>query len=136
MDTLSRFTPQLLSVFRIMAALLVLQHGTTKLLGFPVSEMNGTPLLSLGGASGIIELVAGLLLAIGLFSRISAFVLSGMLAVAYFLVHAPQGFYPLLNGGELAALYCFGFLFLAAAGPGPWSVDALLGRDRSTLRPA
>ncbi|MHA6347637.1 DoxX family protein [Roseivivax sp. CAU 1761] len=123
MDALSRFAPQLLSIFRIMAALLLLQHGTTKVLNFPTSQMNDVPLTSMGGIAGIFELVGGLLLLVGLFSRITAFILSGLMAAAYFIAHAPQGFYPMLNGGELAALYCFAFLYLAAAGPGPWSVD-------------
>jgi putative oxidoreductase len=82
----------------------------------------------MGGIAGVIELVFGLLLVIGLFSRLSAFILSGLTAVAYFIAHMPLGFFPLLNGGELAALYSFGFLYLAAAGPGPWSVDAMRGQ--------
>jgi Predicted membrane protein len=127
MTFLTPYQPQLLSLFRIMSGLLVLQHGTTKILGFPASDMSGIPLGSLGGIAGLIELVFGLLLVIGLFSRLSAFILSGMTAAAYFIAHLPQGFFPLLNGGELAALYCFGFLYLAAAGPGPWSVDAQRG---------
>ena len=129
MDPLARFRPQILSIFRIMAGLLVLQHGTTKVLGFPASPMSDTPLLSLGGAAGILELVFGALLVVGLFSRVSAFTLSGLTAADYFIAHAPQGFFPLLNGGELAALYCLAFLYLAAAGPGPWSVDAVRGQD-------
>ncbi len=127
MTFLTPYQPQLLSLFRIMSGLLVLQHGTTKILGFPASDMSGISLGSLGGIAGLIELVFGLLLVIGLFSRLSAFILSGMTAAAYFIAHLPQGFFPLLNGGELAALYCFGFLYLAAAGPGPWSVDAQRG---------
>ncbi|MEZ5866184.1 MAG: DoxX family protein [Geminicoccaceae bacterium] len=126
---LSPFRPQLLSVFRIMAALLILQHGTTKILDFPVGPMNDVPLTGAIGIAGFFELVFGALLAIGLFSRLSAFILSGLTAAAYWLAHAPQGFFPLLNGGELAALYCFAMLYLAAAGPGPWSVDALRGSE-------
>lgn len=128
MTALSRYRPVLLSVFRIMAALLILQHGTTKHLGIPAGPMNGASLTSLGGIAGILELVFGALLVVGLFSRLSAFLLSGLMAAAYWIAHAPQGFYPILNGGELAALYCFGFLYLAAAGPGPISVDALRKR--------
>jgi putative oxidoreductase len=124
MKTYDRFLPQLLSLLRIMAGLLVLQHGTTKILGFPTSPMNGASLASMGGIAGIIELVFGALLVVGFMSRLAAFVLSGMTAAAYFIAHAPQGFFPLLNGGELAALYCFTFLYLAAAGPGPVSLDA------------
>ena len=127
MTFLSSYTPQIRSIFRIMAGLLLLQHGTTKVLGFPVSQMNDVPLTGMIGIAGILELIFGALLTIGLLSRLSAFILSGLTAAAYFIVHAPQGFYPLLNGGELAALYCFAFLYLAAAGPGPWSVDAMRG---------
>ncbi|TRW97370.1 DoxX family protein [Paracoccus sp. M683] len=129
MNFLSPFEPQLRSVLRIMSGLLLLQHGTTKILSFPVSQMNGISLTSLPGIAGIFELVFGVLLTIGLFSRVSAFILSGVTAAAYFIAHAGQGFFPLLNGGELAALYAFVFLYLAAAGPGPWSVDAARGKD-------
>ena len=128
--TLTRLAPHVLSLLRIAAALLLLQHGTTKVLGFPVTQMSGISLTSLPGIAGIIELVGGALLLIGLFSRPVAFILSGMTAVAYFLVHAPQSFFPILNGGELAALYSFVFFYLTFAGPGPWSVDALRGGER------
>lgn len=128
MTLLARFQPQLLSVLRIMSALLLLQHGTTKHLGFPPSGMSNIETFSLGGVAGLFELVGGALLAIGLWSRPVAFVLSGLMAAAYFIGHAGRGFYPLLNGGELAALYCFVFLYLAAAGPGPLSVDAIMRR--------
>lgn len=127
MSFLANLSPTLLSVLRIMSGLLLLQHGTTKILGLPQSQMTGVDLTSLGGIAGILELVGGVLLVIGLFTRPTAFILSGMLAVAYFMVHAPQGFYPLLNGGELAALYCFVMLYLAAAGAGPLSVDRAVG---------
>lgn len=127
MKALAGFEPQIRSIFRIMAGLLLLQHGTTKLLGFPQTQMSGISLSTLPGIAGVIELVFGALLVIGLLSRLSAFILSGMMAAAYFIAHAPQGFFPLLNGGELAVLYCFAFLYLAAAGPGPWSVDAARG---------
>lgn len=131
MNALARATPYLLSLLRIMAGLLVLQHGTAKILGFPVGPMNATPIASLSGVAGLFELVCGALLVIGLQSRIAAFVLSGLCASAYFIAHAGKSFFPLLNGGELAALYCFTFLYLAAAGPGPISLDAILGRGRS-----
>ena len=123
--TLNRLAPHALSLLRIAAALLLLQHGTTKILGFPATQMTGVDLTTPPGIAGIIELVGGLLLLIGLFSRATAFILSGMTAVAYFLVHAPQSFFPILNGGELAALYCFVFFYLTFSGPGPWSVDPL-----------
>ena len=116
----------LLSVLRIVTGLLFLAHGTAKLLQWPMVEMfkDGVPIASLFGIGGIIEIVGGILIVIGLFTRLTAFVLSGMMAVAYFMFHAPAGFYPILNGGELAVLYCFVFLYFAASGPGPWSVDA------------
>ena len=128
MGFLQPYQPQLLSLLRIMSALLVLQHGTTKYLNFPVGPMNNASPMTMSGAAGLFELVCGALLLVGLFSRLSAFLLSGMTAVAYFYAHAPRGFFPILNAGELAALYCFVFLYLAAAGGGPWSVDRLLGR--------
>ncbi len=125
---LSAWTPRVLSLLRIMAGLLLLQHGTTKVLGFPVTQMTGVSLTALPGIAGIIELVGGVLLVLGLFTRPTAFIVSGMTAVAYFLVHGPQNFFPIINGGELAALYCFVFFYLAFAGPGPISVDAALKR--------
>lgn len=119
------WAPRLLSVLRVIAALLFLQHGTAKLFGFPhVAMFDGLHLLSLMGAAGVLEVLGGVLLALGLFTRPVAFVLSGEMAFAYFLAHAPRGFFPILNGGELAVLYCFVFLFIAAAGPGPWSLDS------------
>ena len=117
--------PHLLSALRIVTGLLFMQHGTTKLLSFPLSPMSGgTDAMTL--ITGTLELVGGALIVLGLFTRPVAFVLSGFMAVAYFMAHAPQGLYPLLNGGELAALYCFVFLYLSAAGGGPWSLDAIV----------
>jgi putative oxidoreductase len=127
-QTASAWAPRVLSILRIAAGLLLLQHGTAKYLGFPPSEMYGVSPASMGGMAGILELVGGILIVIGLFTRPTAFILSGMTAVAYWYAHAPQGFFPLLNGGELAALYCFVFLYLACAGGGVWSVDAKRGR--------
>ena len=126
MSFLKAWQPQILSILRIMVALLFLEHGTAKFFQFPhVPMYDGVMLMSLPGIAGVLELVGGLLLAVGLFSSITAFILSGEMAVAYFLAHAPQGFFPILNMGELAIVYCFAFLYLAAAGPGPWSVDAM-----------
>jgi putative oxidoreductase len=119
------WAPRLLSVLRIMSGLLLLQHGTRKLLHFP-NAMPNVSFNSMSGYAGVIELVAGLLLVIGLFTRSAAFITSGMCAAAYFTTHVPRGFYPALNGGELAALYCFVFLYIAAAGAGPWSLDAVI----------
>ena len=119
------WAPLLLSVLRIMTGLLFLQHGTAKLLKIPVIPMFANlSLTSLPGIAGILELAGGILMILGLFTRSTAFLLSGLMAVAYFMAHAPRGFYPILNAGELAALYCFVFLYIAAAGPGPWSLDA------------
>lgn len=118
------WAPRLLSVLRIMAALLFMAHGTMKLLGFPDSGRAGPELFSLMGFAGMLEIVGGILLVLGLFTRPVAFILSGQMAVAYFMAHAPQNFFPIQNGGESAILFCFVFLYLAAAGPGSWSVDA------------
>jgi putative oxidoreductase len=120
------WAPRLLSILRIMAGALLLEHGTGKLLHFPAGAVPPTfDLSSMPGYAGFIEFVCGILVLIGFFTRPAAFLASGMTAVAYFTVHAPQGFFPILNRGELAALYCFVFLYIAAAGPGPWSVDAM-----------
>lgn len=127
-QTANAWAPRVLSILRIATGLLLLQHGTTKLLGFPASQMSGIDVTTLPGLAGIFELVGGILIVIGLFTRPAAFILSGMTAVAYFYAHAPQGFFPLLNGGELAALYSFVFLYLACAGGGVWSVDAKRGQ--------
>jgi putative oxidoreductase len=124
--------PRLLSLLRIVAALIFLEHGAQKLLGFPPMSAGGNvpPTLSLLWFAGILELFGGLLLLIGLFTRPVAFLLAGEMAVAYWMVHAPKSLYPAVNMGDAAILYCFIFLYLSAAGPGPWSVDALRGRGR------
>jgi putative oxidoreductase len=124
-DLCQTWSPRLLSVLRIMTALMFLQHGAAKFFGFPhVDAFDNLQLASLLGAAGVLELVGGLLILIGLFTRPVAFILAGFMAVAYFMAHAPQGFYPLLNQGELAVLYCFIFLYLSVAGGGAWSADA------------
>lgn len=123
------WTPRLLSVLRIIAAFLFIAHGAQKLFGFLAPPGAPRPALySLIGVGGILEFFGGLLLLIGLFTRPVAFILSGLMAVAYFMAHAPGGFWPLQNKGELAVLYCFVFLFLSVAGGGEWSVDRLLRR--------
>ena len=122
----SSWSGAILSILRIITGLLFLAHGTAKLIQWPYVEMfkDGVPIGSLFGIGGLLEIVGGILIVIGLFTRPVAFVLSGMMAVAYFMFHAPAGFYPILNGGELAILYCFVFLYFAAQGAGPWSLDA------------
>jgi putative oxidoreductase len=127
-QTAASWAPRMRSILRIMTGLLFLQHGTAKYLGFPQSQMAGVDPTSLGGIAGLFELVGGALIVIGLLTKPVAFVLSGLMAAAYWIAHAPEGFFPLLNRGELAALYCFVFLYFACAGAGPWSVDAARGR--------
>lgn len=121
------WSPRMLSVLRIVTALLFMMHGTAKLLHVPHQAMfDDLQLMSLIGIQGMIEAGGGLLLAIGLFSRPVAFVLSGDMAVAYFKVHWPHSWLPILNDGDLAVLFCFVFFYLWVAGPGPWSLDAKL----------
>jgi len=120
---LAPWSSQLLSVLRIVTAFLFTAHGTQKLLDFPVARAFPLELWSLAGVAGMLELVGGTLFLIGLFTRPVAFVMSGLMAFAYFIAHAPQGFWPIVNRGELAVLYCFVFLYFAAAGGGPWSID-------------
>ena len=128
--TLALWAPRVLSVVRIVAALIFMAHGTQKLFGFPAPAQSGLPAaLSLAWVGGILELVGGALLLLGLFTRPVAFLLSGEMAVAYWMFHAPRNLYPVLNGGDAAILYCFLFLYLVFAGPGPWSLDALMGRE-------
>jgi len=117
---------RLLSVLRIVAAFMFMAHGMQKVLGFPVAASHPFQAFTLTGSAGMLELFGGILLLMGLFTRPVAFILSGEMAFAYFLAHAPHGFWPLVNHGELAALYCFTFLYLAVAGGGRWSVDRWL----------
>jgi putative oxidoreductase len=127
--SLSKWAPILLSVLRIVAAFLFMEHGGQKLFGYPGGRQGPAPaMFSQMWVAGMLELCGGGLLLLGLFTRVVAFILSGMMAVAYFTVHFPQGFWPILNRGELAALYCFVFLYFAAAGGGPWSLDSKLRR--------
>lgn len=116
--------PHLLSLLRIVIAFLFMAHGTAKLFQYPTA-MGPVELFSLHGLAAVLETFGGGLLLLGLFTRPVAFILSGMMAFAYFIAHAPGGFFPLVNRGELAVVYCFAFLYLAAAGGGPWSLDAL-----------
>jgi putative oxidoreductase len=125
------WNPRVLAALRLVAAFLYLQHGTAKLLHVPhVADFDSLRALSLIGLAGVLEITGSLLLLLGLFTRPAAFILSGEMAVAYFIAHAPQGhfFSPALNQGEEAVLYCFIFLFLSVAGGGAWSIDASRGR--------
>ena len=128
---LSRWQPQLLSLLRIVTALLYLQHPVVKLFGFPPGVPPGPqPVGTLFWIAGIIEIVAAPLILIGLFTRLAAFVVAGEMAIAYWMIHAPKGPYPLGNMGEPAVLFCFIFLYLAAAGPGAWSLDGARTQSR------
>jgi putative oxidoreductase len=124
LDNLGRYAPHALALLRIVAALLFIQHGTMKLFGFPATGAAGAGGLSaLMLLAALIETIGGLLLLFGFLTRPVAFILSGEMAVAYFMAHAPRNFFPLANGGDLAILFCFVFLYLFFAGPGAWSVD-------------
>ena len=128
---LALWAPRVLSILRIVAAFIFLLHGSQKLFGFPAPPASGLPpTFSLFWIGGVLELVGGLLLLFGAFTRPVAFILSGEMAVAYWMFHAPRNLYPTLNGGDAAILYCFVFFYIFFAGPGPWSVDAT--RDRAT----
>lgn len=126
---MARWTSELLSVFRFFTAFTFVQHGTQKMFGFPAEARVPFEIFTRNGVTGILEVVGGGLLLVGLFTRPAAFVMSGLMAFAYFLVHAPRGFWSLPNGGDLAVVYCFAFLYMAAAGGGKWSLDhALRGK--------
>lgn len=127
---IARRSPYALAALRIVSGLIFLEHGTQKFLGFPGGEMAGAGLAfnDPGAFAGIVELVAGLLIAIGLFTRPAAFVASGTMAIAYWMAHAPQSPFPVNNMGDAAILYCFVFLYLVFAGPGAWSIDGMRAR--------
>ena len=128
---LQRWQPQLLAILRIVTGLLLLEHATQKFFAFPVPFPMPGPLPPMLVAAGALELVGGILLTLGLFTRLTAFILAGEMAFAYFIGHFPHGFWPVVNEGEAAILYCFILLYIAAAGPGAWSVDG--ARARSAL---
>ena len=123
------WSPRLLGLLRIVAAILFMQHGAQKLLGFPPSDHGSPEFLSLLWFAGVLELVGGFFILIGLFTRPIALLLSGEMAFAYWMAHAPKSIYPALNGGDAAILFCFIFLYLAAAGPGAFSVDGAASRS-------
>jgi putative oxidoreductase len=126
--SLDRLAPYVLGILRIMAALLFLQHGLSKYFGFPSANRPHPQLFDLEWFAALIEFAGSILLALGLFTRAAAFIMSGEMAIGYFLFHAPRSFFPLVNGGDAAVLYCFVFFYLVFAGGGPWSLDALIWR--------
>lgn len=132
MDSLSRFAPIVLSILRIVVGLLLLEHGSQKLFNFPPGGHGTVMVASMIGVAGIIEFSGGLLLVLGLLTRLAAFFCSGLMAVAYFMAHAPNSLHPIVNKGELAVIYCFVCLFLFFAGGGAWSIDALLRGNRAS----
>jgi putative oxidoreductase len=132
-----QWSERMLSVLRIIVGLLFVEHGLAKLVGFPhVAMFDNLQLVSLLGLAGVIELVGGALLTVGLFTRITAFIMSGEMAFAYFMAHAPKSFFPALNGGELAIVFCFLFLYFAVAGGGAWSLDQLRHEAARVTGPA
>lgn len=128
MKTLNSLSPIILSVLRVVVALLFIEHGTMKLFGFPASGHAGPPFMSLFGLAGVIEVVGGLFVLFGLYTRVAAFIMSGEMAFAYFMVHIHHGIFPALNGGDAAVMFCFVFLYLVFAGGGAISLDARMGR--------
>jgi putative oxidoreductase len=123
------WSPRLLSIVRIIAGLMFMEHGLAKYFGFPSASPPNFDPMSMAGAAGVIEIVAGALVAVGLFARVAAFLASGEMAIGYFMVHAPKSFFPLANGGQLAIFFCFFFLYIALEGPGPWSIDGARSRS-------
>jgi putative oxidoreductase len=128
-DALERYTPYALALLRIVSALIFMEHGTQKLFGFPPSSNPSPPMFSLYWFAAAIEVVGGILLLLGLFTRPTAFIASGEMAFAYWMSHAPRNMFPVLNGGDAAILYCFVFLLLVFTGPGAWSLDGLFRRS-------
>ena len=132
LNSLSRYTPYALAALRIVTALIFIEHGTQKLIGWPAPPASGLPaVMTLSWIGGVLEAVGGIFILVGLFTRPVAFILSGEMAVAYWMFHAPRNVFPLLNGGDAAILYCFVFLLLVFTGPGAWSLDGM----RENARP-
>ena len=125
-DSLERHSPMALAGLRVISGLMFMQHGAQKIFSFPAEAMGPFQLMSQMGIGGVLELVGGALIVLGLFTRPVAFLASGFSAVGYWMIHAPNGPFPILNGGETIALYCFVWLYFVAAGPGPWSADAMM----------
>jgi putative oxidoreductase len=132
---LSRYQPYLLAALRIVAGVLFLSHGLAKLVGFPIAPPGIQPLMSLFGIGAVIEVVTGGLIILGLFTRAAAFVAAGQMAIAYWMFHAPQNFYPAANGGDAAILFCFVFLYIVAAGPGAFSLEGVFRTSASGAAP-
>ena len=133
MPNLSAWSPTFLGSLRIISGLLFLEHGTQKLLNFPAGERGGVELASLMGVAGVLETVGGALIVLGLLTRPAAFLLSGMMAIAYWTAHAPRSLYPISNEGGEAILFCFIFLYLVFAGPGRFALDALIGARKPAV---
>lgn len=133
-EILGRFTAETYALLRLVSGLMFFVHGSQKLLGWPPGEMGTVSIATMAGAAAVIELVAGLMIFLGLFAGVAAFLASGEMAVGYFIAHAPRGPIPLVNKGELAVLYCFVFLYIAAHGSGIWSIDSLMRRGARTTR--
>ena len=133
MPNLSAWSPTFLGALRIVSGLLFLEHGTQKLLNFPAGERGGVELASLMGVAGVLETVGGALIVLGLLTRPAAFLLSGMMAIAYWTAHAPRSLYPISNEGGEAILFCFIFLYLVFAGPGRFALDALIGARKPAV---
>ncbi len=124
-----KYSGQALSLLRIVTALLFLEHGTSKILSYPMTQMSGPTMWSIYWVAGILEIVGSVLLLLGLFTRPVALLLAGEMAIGYFMIHAPQSIYPVVNHGDAAILFCFVFLLFSATGPGPWSIEAMRGED-------
>lgn len=132
-DFSERWAPYAIAALRIVTALLFLEHGTSKILEWPYTSMSGPPMWTMFWVAGMIELVGGTLVLVGLFTRWTSFILAGEMAIAYFMIHAPDSFFPMVNRGEAAVLYCFVFLLFVATGAGRFSIDGIIARNRADV---